>query len=60
MSHLSTGIFSLSILSNTGRLRVDPDKKFCKDEILKSTQIYLLILNKNSFYLIMLTIKELF
>lgn len=35
-----TGIFSLSVLVNTGRLRVDPDKKVCKDEILKQTTLF--------------------
>jgi hypothetical protein len=34
ITHIMTGIFSLSVLLKTGRLRVDPDRKFCKDEIL--------------------------
>ena len=39
MDYIISGIFSLSVLLNTGRLRVDPDKKLCKDEMLKLTNV---------------------
>jgi hypothetical protein len=37
MTYISIGIFSLSVLFNTDRLRVEPDKKLCKDKTLKLT-----------------------
>jgi hypothetical protein len=39
MTYVIVGIFSLSVLLNTDRLRVDPFRKFCKDEILKQIKI---------------------
>jgi hypothetical protein len=63
ITHIMTGIFSLSVLLKTGRLRVDPDRKFCKDEILKQKiKIDLLIFKRNfiCFYFIMSMIKQLF